>query len=37
MQHFYEPRTALKNKGFLFCLKKKKGKERMKREVLMRG
>ena len=24
MQHFYEPRTALKNKGFLFCLKKKK-------------
>ena len=24
MQHFYEPKTALKNKGFLFCLKKKR-------------
>ena len=32
MQHFYEPKTALKNKGFLFCFVLKKRGERKNEE-----
>ena len=32
MQHFYEPKTALKNKGFLFCFVLKKKGERKNEE-----
>ena len=32
VQHFYEPKTALKNKGFLFCFVLKKKGERKNEE-----